>query len=339
MGSLMLKAENTDGTTPVGYRENLDIQILPYIRQNEASLQYSKHQLGEGLVNPKNILPFIKFRISRWNFLRVKLGQTANVNCDVNSINEDTIVLAVIAFNNPELIRYQHSLIKLNVMDPFFYVVVDNSSDQRSRKEILDYCKDSGVPYIQCPKNPFSVSWSHALVLDWFVRNFVKPKKVRYFGFLDHDIFPIRPTSILSVLRKQPIYGSMSWLPKDSHVWYLWSGFCFYDFQRIPTRSLDFTPGTWRNTDYTITDSGGSNWKGLYSKLNREELVFADNKRVKFRDREDIEESDYLDYHGDWVHTIDGSYWKEIKDKNGKDAYIRRMLDDLVARGRLREGS
>ncbi|MDD1747444.1 MAG: hypothetical protein LUQ16_06760 [Methanomassiliicoccales archaeon] len=291
-------------------------------------------------MNLKNVGPFIRFRLTKWKYLRRRLGSTITSNCELDHVDEGTLVMTVVAFNNVELLRYQRELLSLNLKDPHLYVVLDNSSEPGSRDEILRFCKEAGLTYIRCPENPFSSpSWSHAMVLEWFIKYFVVPKKVRYFGFIDHDMFPLRQTSILAFLRRQPVYGALA-IPKEgSEVWYLWAGFCFFDFDRLPTKKLDFMPGNNRKTGYLETDSGGSNWGDLYSKLDRGSLALNERRRVRFRTVEDIVQSDYLDYHDDWVHTLNGSYWQPIKDREGKGAYVRELLEGLLTEARERTAS
>jgi hypothetical protein len=60
---------------------------------------------------------------------------------------------------------------------------------------------------------------------------------------------------------------------------------------------------------------------------------------VRFRTVEDIVQSDYLDYHDDWVHTLNGSYWQPIKDREGKGAYVRELLEGLLTEARERTAS
>jgi hypothetical protein len=63
------------------------------------------------------------------------------------------------------------------------------------------------------------------------------------FGFIDHDIFPIKPYSLLHKIGNQDFYGRLiDRTPENNNrkLWYLWAGFCFFQFERIKHLKMNF---------------------------------------------------------------------------------------------------
>ncbi len=248
--------------------------------------------------------------------LAVPFARADHLHCDAERMAApDLLDLVSVAFNNDRVIRHQHRLLTKNFQDPFHYTVADNSSDAASAERIREFCRTEGVAYVRLPAFPAADgSASHGQALNWLWRNFLRCRQARWFGFLDHDVFPLRPTALLPLLEQSPIYGR---LQERGDRWYLWPGFCFYRSDFCRHARLDFRP-------VPLLDTGGGNWAPLYSRLEKSSLPPVPYGFIPLRDGADVQ-ADQMETFGDWLHTINASGWKPSGGKNSLvEAYLSR---------------
>lgn len=257
----------------------------------------------------KDVYQFINYH----NFEKV-----LHINCENKSLfDKNRVDIITVAFNNDEVIRHQIRLLNKYLLDPYCYTVADNSSDPTKQDKITEICKQFDVSYIRLPKNPYNEinpSLSHGLALNWIYRNYVCSRKANFFGFIDHDIFPVYPTTIINSLRSSNVYGLVQ---ERGQMWYLWPGFCFFKYDFIKNRKVDFMP-------IRGNDTGGGNWRSIYSSINKEIIPMVKHEYRKLRDGEDPQE-DWVEYIGDWLHTFNASKWKKVKE--GKDTLVNEILN------------
>ena len=165
------------------------------------------------------------------------------------------------------------------------------------------------------PQNGHEASRSHALSLNWAWRHIVKQSRPRYFGVIDHDIFPIKKTTILDKLSKNRIYGHIQYRGKK---WYLWPGFSFFDKQYLDHKKLDFSP-------VKGLDTGGANWVSIYSHVRQSTLDIPSHTYIKYRDG-DVVQNTSVEKIGDWLHLMNASGWKDGKKKSNIQAIISKVL-------------
>jgi glycosyltransferase involved in cell wall biosynthesis len=228
--------------------------------------------------------------------------------------------IITVTFNNERLLVHQIKLLQKNLKDDFELVVVDNSTDKIKRQLIKEFCLLHGILYFPVIQNPYyGGSESHAYCLNWSYRNYIQKIRPRYFGFIDHDAFPVNEHSLISVLQKQQVYGH---LQSRGEYWYLWAGLCFYRFESVKDLALDFMPGVIQNT---AVDTGGLNWEILYKHLDRQKLLFPAHSYIQLREGEVIQ-SDKMERLGDWLHSFNGSNWMQVKSKDREiDEYLQKL--------------
>lgn len=237
-------------------------------------------------------------RYRRTGFSRITRRRSSNAPLGA----QVCLDVVTVAFNNSAVVAQQIRLLRKNLNDPFHYTVADNSSDGASSEEIEQVCAREAVPYMRLPRPPmFShPSSSHGGALNWIVTHYIRPRSARYFGFLDHDVFPIRPTTVIPHLSKSPVWGHIQ---HSNDRWYLWPGLCFFDAARIPASRLDFMPGPG-------IDTGGRNFEAVYSALD--EQVEPPTDTFEHLREGDDPQSDLYQIIGDWLHTLNASHWKPV---------------------------
>ena len=237
------------------------------------------------------------------------------------------LLIITIAFNNAELIRYQYKFLKKNITDDYIYLVADNSSNKDARVQIESFCKQNQVAYVSLPKNSLNKvggSYSHAMCLNYVYHHIIKTLRPYVFGYIDHDLFPVKKLSVCNILSSQPVYGP---LRERAECWYLSAIMSFFRYDYVQDKKVDFMPVM---PYKTYLDSGGGNWYDIYSRLNMKEINFPDECIEPLREGGD-RHGDSLEWfdNKNWLHTINGSCWKEIA--AGKDHLIKDLLDNYLS--------
>lgn len=231
--------------------------------------------------------------------------------------------IVTVAFNNPLVIDYQIRLVRTNVLDDHCHVVADNSTDAAMSRAIREVCERLGCPYLALPPiNPYrhaKSSHSHGCALNWLYRNYITPRRPASFGFLDHDVFPVRPTRPRDLLTTHGLWGVVEERPG---IWYLWPGLCFFRFDLVAGKPIDFLPGGGG-------DTGARNWSCLYASIPRAALRAPDVILAELRPGSD-KQADCIQFIGDWIHTINASEWKLVPDRREKERLVRELLDRYV---------
>lgn len=259
------------------------------------------------------------------------LAQKPKAICHLplHPLNEKSLDIITIAFNNVELIQYQEQLLRKFIQDPYHHIVVDNSTDFKVREQLYQFCLENKIAYILLPKNFMNWvggSYSHAAALNYTYKHIIQKRQPFAFGQIDHDLFPTRPISIINKLSKQPIYGP---LRLRDQWWYLSAIMSFFRYDFVKDKKVDFMPVT---PDKIYLDSGGGNWYSLYSQLDRERIIFPNECIEPLRDGGD-RHGDSLEFFDDklWLHTINGSCWKKINNQSEKNNHVREYLDQLLS--------
>lgn len=176
-------------------------------------------------------------------------------------------VLISVAFEQPWVLGWQLRMARRHIADATV-LVLDNSRRPQARQEIERVCREQDVPYLGLPVNSTRhVNRSHGMAMAWIYRNVVQQIKPRLFGYIDHDLIPLVPMSMAERVSGQPCFG----MPVESRwAWQLWAGYCMFDYQAVAERPLNFL------YDFSNgLDTGGRNWRSLYSRLDKQQLRFA----------------------------------------------------------------
>jgi hypothetical protein len=244
-------------------------------------------------------------RVDRWRLERTGFDAAHSVGSD-NCLQEALeLDLVTVAYNNIQVVSEQIRLLRANLRDPFCHTVIDNSSDRPKGREIELLCAREKVPYVRMPRtysSAYDPSFSHASALNWAWANYLEPRSARHFGFLDHDVFPVRPTSLLECLHNQPVWGH---LQISESRWYLWPGLCVFDAKWLAGRRLDFRPGPG-------FDVGGRLHDLLSPTLSQGDLEWPASSYERLREGGDIPQDHFYQMIGDWLHTLNASGWLPV---------------------------
>jgi hypothetical protein len=253
------------------------------------------------------------------------------------SEDRNRCLLITIAFNNSEFIHYQILLLKKYFRDEFSHCIVDNSSDGNQKSAIKNCCISNDVSYYDVPPNPYKNTKSHGAAMHWAYFQLIKKFSFRYFGFLDHDIFPIAEFCLKDKL-EQGIFGRVihayhekgyqEIATDEVPYWSLWAGLCFFESARLKACfPWTFNFFSKHFPEGYFLDTGGGLWNLLYSKLNypSNSASFEEVEIDKFfGDGNQQEKFEILDR--SWVHFVSLSNWRTISDLESKK---RKMIEYL----------
>jgi len=210
-------------------------------------------------------------------FYRRKFFRKAPIEI-INPQEAKEFEIYTVAFNNAKVIEYQIKLCEKNIKDEFLHIIIDNSIDKKASSDIKNVCIKYKKMYIRLPQNTLYSSQHHTLALNYTWINIVQKRMCRYFWFLDHDIFPVKKTSILPILKQQKLYGYLidkyrRWFMWNA--WFLWPWFSFFD--KTLSRKFDF--GLVKHfLPFYALDSWWANYNLIYKKLNKDAIQFADKE-------------------------------------------------------------
>ena len=210
-------------------------------------------------------------------------------------------IALVIAFEQPWALNWLLRMASRNASD-FTVLVFDNSRNPSKRVELKGICKQNKAPYLALPRNPTRhVNRSHGMAMTWVYHNVVRAINPRFFGFIDHDLIPVRKVSIADKLAGQPVYGLLN--QNKLGFWSLWAGYCFFDHAGTKGKPINFLYDFSRDLD-----TGGRNWKSLYRDLDRGQLRVAPSDSVSMK-APSIETPRLVQFiDGNWLHIGGISY-------------------------------
>jgi len=204
-------------------------------------------------------------------------------------------VLVTVAFNDPQVLKWQAVLVR-HYVPHALHIVADNSSDRVMAAKIAAVAEQERVRYLRLPANPWSqASRSHGIALNWLWRNLIRPGEPEAFGFLDHDLFPLAPDDPFAPLSSQDFFGVVR---TAGPRWFLWAGFCMFRFDSVKHKPLDFGQD-W----FAGLDTGGGNWGVLYRHLDRDSLTAAPVVSCPYKPGIDANEGP-LQWFASWVHEV-----------------------------------
>ncbi|CDX57180.1 conserved hypothetical protein [Mesorhizobium plurifarium] len=241
-------------------------------------------------------------------------------------------VLLTVAFDDPRCLDLQLRLTE-GLVRHDLHIVADNSVSDASADENRRVCANRGAAYVRLPANPWTVknpSRSHGAALNWMWRNVLEPAAPAAFGFLDQDLFPTQPCDPFEPLEATAFYGDLRWAGAR---WFLWAGYCFFRFDAVGRKPLDFGLD-W----FAGLDTGGANWEVLYRHVDpnavpqRPITAFAALPGIELRQA-------YCEWRGSWLHEVGLDGDLSLKAKK-REAVLRLLAPALeISLGSARQGN
>jgi glycosyltransferase involved in cell wall biosynthesis len=218
--------------------------------------------------------------------------------------------IVIVVYNTDKFIKKQIELIKRFCQDKFDIIIVDNSTIPSVINSILHIVSKTDCIYVKTNASSQWGSDSHS-----FAANFAYSKfkdEYAYFFYLDHDCFPIKPFSVVEVLKDYCIAG----IGQAKSKTYMWPGCLMF----IPDEDINFSP----SHEFGL-DTGGM----LYKILEKSPNSVLHFKEVHEQNPE-FTKSMYNFYatinNGMFMHFINGSGWNKA---NANEERLNSLLNIL----------
>jgi hypothetical protein len=267
-------------------------------------------------------------------YLRKRCSHEITQHLDATKLHLFCIVYNDITFL-PDII----SKVRTNTIDQTEIWIVDNSNNHIVSHSLQQIAATSSIQYIQLPHNPYSGnnqlgaltfiynalvkkqyngSNSHGIAIDWICQNLIEPSNIQYYGFIDHDIIPLKTIDILGKLKNAPFYGRKQTI---NGLAYLWPGFCFFNRAFVKPSALHFLPNEG-------ADTGSGNASYLKNHHSFNDFIGAGYRKEKILEGDDLQDH-YIEYIDDWLHVINASNWKNSTHHNEKMMVISKLKKEL----------
>lgn len=248
---------------------------------------------------------------------------------------DSRLLITVVAFNNYEIISIQHKKLRDYIKEDFNFLVADNSSNKSTSDKLRQFCKSENISYVKVPKNPLTgirSSGSHGAAINWCYKNIIKKYKPKFFGFLDHDVFPIKET-VLTEKITSGFYGVIR--KRKEPYWYLWPGFCFFEYEKIKNFKVNFFPYHAGKNGEIFLDTGGSNYNSIYKKIGKESIRKASSRLINKETSKDFmrgEESSQVFeiINNAWLHLRQIAWRKESSNKINEIEEIKSSAEKFL---------
>lgn len=230
--------------------------------------------------------------------------------------------LFVTGFERPDLLREQRRLLDKYLADDFEVCVLDNSRTAETRRAMEVTCDDIGFGYravsSEKHEHPDALNLAASIAADLHVA---------YWGCLDHDVFPRRPTTLIDLIDKAGFYG-IGQRHTPTQKQYLWPGFVFFSRDWLNGRVPNFN-GI-RGADKRDDGDCGSMLHTLFTdddwtRVHRPEHGYG---HIRPSDTYGLQSFGY-EFFGDWIHLTNASRWMEVPNPNERDMLLRDMLAAL----------
>jgi hypothetical protein len=231
--------------------------------------------------------------------------------------------LFVVGFGRPDLLVEQIRLLRKNLLDEHGICVLDNTPDDLTAVKMQEICTLLDVGYLRVE----SKKHEHVDGLKTAAR-IAADIEADYWGVLDHDVFPRSPVNLIEKIQAAGFYG-IGQRHSPTGRQYLWPGFIFFSRHWLDGRIPDFD-GI-RGIDKRDDGDCGSMLYELFSDEDWALMHRGEHGYGYLRDPDDhgLQSFGYEILDGAWVHLTNSSGWKQIPDRDGREALIRDMLAGL----------
>ena len=212
---------------------------------------------------------------------------------------ENKVGIVIVTYNlDARIFLLQIEGIKKFCKDDFEIRVIDNSSNPEMSRAIKYHAENLSLSYIRTSASSINGTDSHAFsanVSYSFVRN-----TYDYLFYLDHDCIPVKPFSIVEILKDKIMAG----LGQGKEIPYFWAGCVMWNNKDIDRDLINFSP----NHQFKI-DTGGELWK-VIDIYGKDKCTFFDEIPTQNPDFTEGFYNFYAMIHdGTFMHFINSSGW------------------------------
>lgn len=230
--------------------------------------------------------------------------------------------VASIAYDVPWAIAAQIRLLRQNLTDVHLHTVFDNSGDPDHAAEIEQICRESGSRYVRV--GPPGSRHEHALNV---AARDLGERGLPYRVFLDHDVFPRRPTRLAALAEPAGFFGVRQ-VHAPSGSSYLWPGLACFSRDWLGSRALDFK-GIRGDVPERDGDTG-SMLAGLFEPSDWDRMPHPEHSYQPIRERDENGVQSWgVELIGDWLHAMNTSDWKSVPDPEQRTQLVRELVDAL----------
>lgn len=230
--------------------------------------------------------------------------------------------LATIAFNRPHWIGEQIRLFAKFVTDDHRLLVIDNSDEESAAADIARVCQTTGTEYVRV--RPPQHLHHYALNL---AAKMLDERGAEAYGFLDHDIFPSCPVSLMALIESAGFFAIQQ---RHHATQVVYPHPCFFLLSRewLAGRALNFD-GIRAADKKDDGDTGSGLWP-LFTEddWNRVPAVASGYQTVRPPDGYGTQSSS-IERVSDMLHLTNASGWLAVPDAAAREKILREMIAAL----------
>lgn len=232
-----------------------------------------------------------------------------------------SLAIASIAYNAPDAVDHQLRLLSKHLTDDHHVCVFDGSSDEEAAARIGQLAYEHGAAHMRL------LTRTHHEALNQAAKRLLAGGDADIVGFLDHDVFPVRQTTVVDKVDGVGFYGVGQRHPATG-VLYPWPGFVWFSRDWVAGRELDF--GGILSADPRYNGDTGSLLWPLFREEDWQNLFRAEHGYRALREPDDhgLQSWGY-EVIGDWIHLSNASHWMAVPDPEERDRLAYEMLAAL----------
>lgn len=244
------------------------------------------------------------------------------------------VKIYTIAFNRPDILKYQIDSFKTYIQDDLEFHVVYDTRDNEHLEEFSRICEENNVSlhhHISQPGN--TPSFYNSDAIQWTYDNFIKPDEEDFIALiLDHDVFLIEEFNVSEFMDEYDLAGLIQ---TRGSVEYVWQGLIFFRKSSLDNLDFDFYP---QAVDGQMLDSCG----GTYKLLRNDKIRFKptdvtypdDYQGINLKDPSNSNGGYEMELHVDqkFLHSRNACNWHnglKVTDSQ-KTSILHTILSDFI---------
>lgn len=206
--------------------------------------------------------------------------------------------ICVITYNiDIRIFLLQIGAIRKFCKDSYHITVVDNSTNDHNARQILHHCRELGLDHKKTNSAHGPGTESHAFSANLSYQKWMNGHD--YLLYIDHDCIPVKPFSIVDLLKNRKIGG----LAHMGQKKYFWAGLVFWNDQEVDRNLINFMP----SHEFQL-DTGGMLYR-MIEKYGEENCVYLPEEYVQNPHAEFSMYNFYSMIGGIFMHFINSSNW------------------------------